>query len=125
MTETSRVSLVNNVVVGAKAFDAADCGKYLDRDVISEGYQPVQRYIQNSSDKDYVFSLNRVSLPTARAEEVSGKVHTDTIARAAGYGAAALFFLPLAIGRLPSGDSRRSEAAYAERNLKIGKKSGF
>jgi hypothetical protein len=81
----------NDILVGAKAFDKADCKKYLDRDVISKGYQPVQLYIQNNSDKDYIFSLNRVSVPSARPEEVADKVHTSTVGRAAGYGAAAWF----------------------------------
>ncbi len=81
----------NNILVSAKAFDKADCKKYLDRDVISKGYQPVQLYIQNNSEKDYIFSLNRVSIPSATPEEVADKVHTNTAGRAAGYGAAAWF----------------------------------
>ncbi len=78
-------------VVIAKAFNKADCKKYLDRDVIKEGYQPIQLYIQNSSDKSYSFSLSRISLACARPEEVAEKVHTSTVGRAAGYGAAAVF----------------------------------
>lgn len=81
----------NNVIVVAKVFNKADCKKYLDRDVISKGYQPVQLYIQNSSDKDYIFSLNRISIPSAKPEEVANKVHTNTAGRATGYGAAACF----------------------------------
>lgn len=80
-----------SVVITAKAFNKADCKRYLDRDVISKGYQPIQLYIQNDSEKDYIFSLNRVSLSCARPEEVAEKVHTSTIGRAAGYGAAAIF----------------------------------
>lgn len=84
-------------------FNKSDCKKYLDRDVISEGYQPVQLFIQNGSDKDYVFSLSRVSLPTARAEEVAEKAHTSTAGRATGYGVAAVFLWPLAIPAIIDG----------------------
>jgi hypothetical protein len=80
-----------SVVIASKAFTKSDCKKYLDRDVINAGYQPVQIYIQNNSDTSYLFSPSRVSLPSARAEEVAEKVHTSTVGRATGYGAAAVF----------------------------------
>jgi len=88
----------NDILVVAKAFNKADCQKYLDRDVLSVGYQPVQLYIQNNSDKAFVFISDRVSLTCASAQEVAEKVHTSTVGRAVGYGAAAaLVFLPLVI----------------------------
>jgi hypothetical protein len=92
-----------DVVMMAKAFDKRDCKRYLDRDVISKGYLPVQLAIENKSDRNYLFSLNRVSLPCASPEEVAEKVHTSTIARAAGYGAAALIFWPFAIPAVVDG----------------------
>jgi len=93
-----------SVQISAKAFNKADCKKYLDRDVIAKGYQPVQLYIQNNSDKNYIFSLNRISVPVARPEEVADKVHTNTAARAAGYGAAAwLTFGILAVPAIVDG----------------------
>ena len=91
------------VVAVAKAFDKSDCKKFLDRDVIGEGYQPVQLYIENQSDKNYVFSLSRVSLPTARSEEVADKVHTSTVGRAVGYGAASLIIWPFLIPAIVDG----------------------
>lgn len=87
---TSSYSL-DSVQMATKTFNKADCKKYLDRDVISKGYQPVQIFIQNNSDQSYFFSPNRISLPTARADEVAEKVHTSTAGRAAGYGAAGFF----------------------------------
>jgi len=83
----------SDISVGAKVFNKADCKKYLDRDVIAKGYQPIQLYIQNSSDKDYIFSLNRISMSSARPEEVAEKVHTNTAGRVAAYGAGAWFTL--------------------------------
>jgi hypothetical protein len=91
------------VVVAARAFSQEDCKTYLDRDVIAKGYRPVQITIENKSDREYLFSLNRVTLPCPRADEVADKVHTSTVGRAAGYGAAAFFFWPFAIPAVVDG----------------------
>ena len=90
MIQTSHVG-DETVLISAKVFNKADCKKYLDRDVLNKGYQPVQLYIQNNSDNNYLFSLNRISLSCSRPEEVAEKVHTSTVGRAVGYGAAAWF----------------------------------
>ena len=91
------------VMISAKAFSRSDCKTYLDRDVISKGYQPVQLYIENNSNRVYQFSLSRISLSCARPEEVAEKVHTSTIGRAVGYGTAALFLWPMAIPAIVDG----------------------
>lgn len=92
------------VVVAAKAFNKVDCRRYFDRDILKKGYQPVQLYIQNNSDKSYSFSLNRISLPCARSEEVAEKVHTSTIGRILGYGIPGLFVAwPLVIPAVVDG----------------------
>ncbi|NGX48088.1 MAG: hypothetical protein K1000chlam3_01477 [Chlamydiae bacterium] len=83
--------------IAAKAFSKADCKRYLDRDVMSKGYQPVQLFIQNNTEKSFSFALNRISLPHAGPEEVAEKVHTSTAGRAAGYGAGSLVFWPLLV----------------------------
>lgn len=92
-----------DILISATPFNKADCKRYLDRDVLSKGYQPVQLFIQNASDKNYAFSLQRISLSCARPEEVADKVHTDTAGRAAGYGAGAIFLWPLAIPAIVDG----------------------
>ena len=112
MTET-RSSNREDVTIIAKAFNRADCKRYLDRDVISKGYRPVQLYIENNSPNNYHFSLNRITLPLARAEEVAEKVHTSTAGRAAGYGAAAvftcgLFAIPAVIDGVKSANANES-----------------
>lgn len=91
------------ISVVSKTFTRNDCDRFLDRDVLAEGYQPVQIYVQNDSDKSYVFSLNRITLPVARPEEVAEKVHTSTAGRAAGYGAGALILWPLVIPAIVDG----------------------
>lgn len=93
----------NQVFITAKAFNKADCKRYLDRDVISKGYQPIQIYIQNNSDRSYNLELNRISLASARPEEVANRVHTSTVGRAVGYGVGALFVWPLAIPAIIDG----------------------
>lgn len=103
------------VVAVAKTFDKSECKRYLDRDVIAEGYQPVQLFIQNDTDKSYYFSLNRMSLPFARSEEVAEKVHTSTVGRAVGYGAAALVIWPFAIPAIVDG----VKSAKANENLDV------
>ena len=99
----SSVTIKDDVVAVAKAFNKGDCKRFLDRDVIMEGYQPIQLYIENNSDKFYIFSLSRVSLPTAQPEEVAQTVHTSTIGRAVGYGVGAIFLWPLAIPAIVDG----------------------
>ena len=71
--------------------------------MIAEGYQPVQLSIQNNTDKEYFFALDRVGLSLARSEEVAEKVHTSTVGRATGYSIGALFFWPLAIPAIVDG----------------------
>ena len=97
VVNVSEPAKCSNLVVAAKKLSRADCLTYFDRDVIKEGYQPIQLYIQNNTNDSYIFSLSRVSLPTARPEEVADKVHTSTVARATLYGAGALILWPLAI----------------------------
>ena len=93
-----------DVTVVAKAFDEEDCKRHLDRDVLKKGYQPVQVYIENRSDKNYFFSLNRINLPTARPDEVANKVHTSTVGRIVGYGIPGLVILwPLLIPAIVDG----------------------
>lgn len=91
------------ISVVSKAFTQNDCERFLDRNVLAEGYQPVQIYIENDSEKNYSFSLNRISLPVARPEEVAEKVHTSTVGRAVGYGVGALLLWPLAIPAIVDG----------------------
>jgi hypothetical protein len=102
----------SDVTVIAKTFNKVDCKRYLDRDVIEKGYQPIQLYIQNDSDKRYSFSLSRISLPCIRPEEIAEKVHTSTVGRATGYGVASLFLWPLAIPAVVDGvkSSQANEA---------------
>lgn len=85
----------DGLIVAAKTFSKSECKRYLDRDVISKGFQPVQLYIENVSEKTYLFSTKRVNLTLVPPDEVAQKAHTSTLGRISGYGAAALFATPL------------------------------
>lgn len=95
--------LKNDVFLVTKDFNEEDCERYLDRNVIKEGYQPVQVYIQNDTDNSYAFDLNNMNQTIASAEEVANCVHTFTQARAFGYGVGAFFIWPLAIPAVVDG----------------------
>lgn len=97
------VSRGEKISIVSKAFTRNDCNIFLDRDVIAEGYQPIQIYIQNDSDRNYIFSLNRITLPIASPEAVADTVHTSTVGRVAGYSVGALIFWPLVIPAIVDG----------------------
>lgn len=88
-----------------QVFDKSACKRFLDRDVLAAGYQPIQITIVNNSDNNIEFSKVRFSLPYVSAEEIAHKVHTSTLARAAGYGVGSLFLWPLAIPAVVDGVS--------------------
>jgi hypothetical protein len=92
-----------DICAAAKAFNQYDCERYLDRDLITAGYQPVQLYIENNSSKPYVFSTDWVSLKCASLEEVTNQVHTSTLGRVTGYTVGSLFAWPLIIPAVVDG----------------------
>jgi len=102
-----------NILIAAKAFNKVDCKKYLDRDLLAKGYQPVQIIIKNDSNKTFIFSPDQVNLPCARIEEVVERVHTSTVGRATGYGTAAvltsgLFAIPAIIDGVKSSNANKA-----------------
>lgn len=90
-----KISESHGVSIAARAFSKNDCRRYLDRNVLRKGYQPVQIYIENMSDTAYLFSPSRLTIAVAPPDEVSKKVHSSTVGRVASYGSAALLASPL------------------------------
>ncbi len=88
----------HGISVASKAFDEVDCKTYLDRDVLAAGFQPVQLYIRNDSNRNYVFSFDQLSIPAANPQEVAEKVHTSTKGQAVAAGGTSL-----AVGTLVTG----------------------
>lgn len=93
----------NNVTLSVKAFTKYDCKRYLDRDVLCQGYQPVQITIENQSPRYLVFTPDSISLPQAFPEDVAQTVHTSTVGRAVGWGVAGLFIWPFLIPAVVDG----------------------
>lgn len=86
---------IEGVSIGCKAYTVQDCYKYLDRNVIAQGYQPVQFTFYNKSDRIYLFSTKGVSLTCANPEEVARTVHTSTAGRVTGYTIGGVILFPL------------------------------
>ena len=86
---------IEGVSIGCKAYTVDDCFTYLDRNVIAEGYQPVQFTFYNQSDRTYLFTRKGVSLISANPEEVARTVHTSTAGRVTGYTIGGVILFPL------------------------------
>ena len=87
----------SKVLVSWKAFDKNDCETYLGRDVLSEGFIPVQFTIRNKSSDPLYLSPNNFNIPIAPARQVASAVHTNTSGRVAAWGVGGLFFFPLLV----------------------------
>jgi hypothetical protein len=92
-----------SVAFSSRVFSAKDCKEFLGRNVLAKGYQPVQITIQNNSKHYFNFSRSNISVPCISAGDIAKKVHTSTVARAAGYGVGALFVWPLVIPSIVDG----------------------
>ena len=87
----------SGIVASWKTFDKKDCQTYLGRDVLSEGYVPVQMTISNNSKDPIYLSADNFSIPLAPPLQVARKVHTSTAGRVAAWGAGGLIFWPLLV----------------------------
>lgn len=90
-------------------FDEEDCHEYLDRNVLDKGYQPIQIALTNNTDHYFTLSSNHCSVNT---REVSCANHTNTKARALGYGLAGfvssgLFFIPAIVDGIGSSNANK------------------
>lgn len=86
-----------------RVFTPQDCKKYLDRNVIAKGYQPVHITLVNNTNRFIRVSPHAFSFPCVDAYEVAQRVHTSTVKRAVGYGIAGLFVWPLLIPAVVDG----------------------
>lgn len=93
----------NEVLLTWKAFDSYDSKRYLGRDVIEEGYVPVQLTIINNSPDPMYLNPQNFSVPLASYKEVASKVRTSTGGRVAAWGVPGLFFWPLLIPAIVDG----------------------
>ncbi len=92
--------------------DKKECKKYLDRNVISKGYQPIHLTIINNTNKYLNFSLDDFSLLCIAPKKVAKSVHTSTTGRIAGYTVAGiltfgLFFIPAVVDGIGSSKANK------------------
>ena len=92
-----------NVLVSWKAYDKEDCEKYLDRNVLSKGFIPLQLTIRNNTGDPMHLSPNNFSIPISSPGEVANKVHTSTGGRVAAWGVGGLVFFPLLVPAIVDG----------------------
>jgi len=85
------------IALSYKVYNAEDSKKYLGRDLLSRGYQPIQITIQNNSAKTFDLSEKGVSLESVAPNKVVRSVMKSSIARSVGFKVAGLFFWPLTI----------------------------
>lgn len=101
-----------NVLVTWKIFDNQDSKTYLGRDLISEGYIPIQMTIRNNSADPMYLNPSNFSIPLPPINEVANKVHTSTAGRVVGWGAPGLIIWPLLIPAIYDGiKSKEANAA--------------
>jgi hypothetical protein len=96
-TEESSISFDYEV------FSVSDCKKYLDRNPIKKGYQPVQIAFTNNTNRNFSISKKSFSIACIDAQEVAETVHTNTVGRAVGYGVAGFFVWPFIIPAIVDG----------------------
>ncbi|MCB1109006.1 MAG: hypothetical protein KDK44_05050 [Chlamydiia bacterium] len=89
--------------VACKAYNSMDCKRYLDRNVLEMGYQPIQIYIKNDTNKTYTFSPDKLSIPLANVGTIAQKAHTNTEGRVTGYALGGFLLWPLWIAAVVEG----------------------
>ncbi len=125
LSEETAVKSVPNkeVSVSWKTFDKTDCKTYLGRNVISEGYVPVQLTVRNNSSDPMYLNPNNFSVTVAPYAEVANKVHTSTAGRVIAWGIPGLIISPFLIpaiydGIKSSAANKYLDADYQEKAIK-------
>jgi hypothetical protein len=80
-----------------QVFDRHDCKKYLGKNTINKGYQPIQVTIVNNSDHYLTMNLDSFNCECINPDEVAEKMHTNTVGRAVGYGIPAWLLFPVLV----------------------------
>ena len=87
---------IEGVRIGCKTLSTKECKTYLDRNVISKGFLPIQFTFENFSDQRYFFSSDSLSLPKVNPAIVAETVHTNTLGRIILYSIGGLY-VPAAV----------------------------
>ena len=104
------------IALNHQIFNESDCCRYLDRNVIAKGYQPVQITFVNNTERCFNISKKSLSFTCVPTEEVARSVYTSTVKRAVGYGVAGLFLWPLLIPAVVDsiGSAEANEKLYLD-----------
>lgn len=86
-----------NVQLLIKPLTPEESEKYLQRNILKMGYQPIYVTVENGSSDPYTFSPESIGLPLVEVKKIAKKILTDGIPRAIGFKVASLFFWPLTI----------------------------
>lgn len=105
-----------------RIFSPADCQKYLGRNVIRKGYQPIQITFVNNTDRYFNISKRGLSFDYASTKEVLRVLHFNTTGRAVGYGILGLFLWPFIIPAIVDGigsakANKQMDADFADKIL--------
>jgi hypothetical protein len=93
------------IALDYEVFNAGDCKRYLDRNTIVKGYQPIQVTFTNNTERHISISTKSFSFDCIHEQEVATTVHTNTVARAVSYSAAAVVCLPLIVPAIAFGSA--------------------
>jgi len=85
------------IYISAKAYDVHDSKAYLDRDLLSIGYRPIQVTIQNNSSSTYFLSDRGLDIPTVEAGSVANSVTCRHIPKSIAFKVAGFAFWPFII----------------------------
>jgi hypothetical protein len=96
-TQVKAIQKKEKLLFAHRVYNKADSERYLGRNILAAGYQPIQLTITNQTRRNLLFSLNNISLPCVNQEAVKNLVYTSTTARALGYGIPALFIWPFIV----------------------------
>lgn len=87
----------DTIHVMAKAYTSEESKKYLKKDLLKYGIQPVQITIQNNSREEFSLSNGSVDLPTAEPSSIAKKVMISALPRGIILRVASIFFWPVMI----------------------------
>lgn len=101
-----------DVKVCAVVLSEVDCRNYFSRRIISKGYQPIQIYIRNNSDQEYVFDTRHLNVHIEERDVVAKELHLDMVKRVAPYALIGLFlgifFVPAIVEGVKSNQANKS-----------------
>ena len=94
----------SGVHVAYKVYDENESKKFLDYDLLSRDYLPIQFMIQNNTRLTYKVSLDSLSIPAESGSDAAVAVTiSDAMPRSIGLKVAGFFFIPFMIPSLIDG----------------------